>query len=97
MSNGIIEVVGSFDFEIIFSYFLILIVIDLGFLIDMIVVVILVRDVNESFLFVGVLYFFIVLENDVVVSVVIVVVIVLDLGRFNDENFCVYSSYSVVC
>ena len=82
---------GSLDFETTPSYSLTLTATHSGSLTDTTVVVISVRDVNESPSFVGAPYSSIVPENDAAASVVTVAATDQDLGKFNDENSCVRS------
>ena len=72
LSNGVIEVAGSLNFESTPSYSLTLTVTDAGSLTDTAVVVISVSDVNENPSFVGAPYSATVAENDAAASVVTV-------------------------
>lgn len=72
LSNGVIEVAGSLNFESTPSCSLTLTVTDAGSLTDTAVVVISVSDVNENPSFVGAPYSATVAENDAAASVVTV-------------------------
>ena len=72
LSNGIIEVAGSLDFETNASYSLTLTATDSGSLTDTTAVVISITDVNESPVFIGAPYSATVVENDAAASVVTV-------------------------
>nr|XP_058963294.1 cadherin EGF LAG seven-pass G-type receptor 3-like [Pocillopora verrucosa] len=80
LSNGIIEVAGSLDFETTPSYSLTLTATDSGSLTDTTAVVITVGDVNVSPSSVGAPYSSIVPENDAAASVVTVAATDPDLG-----------------
>ena len=82
LSNGIIKVDGSLDFESTPSYSLTLTVTDAGSLTDTTAVVISVSDANESPSFVAAPYSATVAENDAAASVVTVSATDPDSGTF---------------
>ena len=87
LSNGVIEVAGSLNFESTPSYSLTLTVTDAGSLTDTAVVVISVSDVNENPSFVGAPYSATVAENDAAAGVVTVSATDPDSGKVLKSHF----------
>jgi len=86
LSNGIIEVAGSLDFETDTSYSLTLKATDSGLLNDTTGVVISVTDVNERPSFTGAPYSATIAENDAAASVVTVAATDPDGKLLNTKN-----------
>ena len=81
LSNGVIEVAGSLDFETTASYSLTLTATDSSSLTDTTAVVISISDANESPSFSGAPYSATVVENDAAASVVTVAATDPDSGK----------------